>query len=135
MINTDSYDWQTLLFKETIFVWFWVSLRIGMLLLSLVDCICNAWCFCRLLPLFSSKWAFGICGSLFNWLGSSNVPTGCCWLDSTVPTNIFRFCCSVNVVECCSIATDLNYCVQVKAFKQINKKTIIKNVSKCCCIE
>ena len=134
MMYKDTFDKQTLLFKETIFVWFWASLRLWMLLLPLVaDCIGNAWCFCRLLPLFSS-WAFDNWGSMFDWLGSSNIPIDSCWFEviwsSAVPTNIFRFCCSVNAVECCSIAADLIYCLQVKALKQINKKMIIKKVSR-----
>ena len=126
---------QTLLFKETGFVWFWVSLRGRTLLLPLtVDAVGRTWCFWRLLPFFCCKGVFDTCTSLVSKFGSSDVTAGCCWLDdswsSTIPTNIFRFCWSVKVVDGCSVAACLNNWVQVKEFWQINKRIIIRNVSK-----
>ena len=145
MLNVDSHKKQTLLFKETIFGWFWASLRGWVLLLPLiVDCIGNTGSFCGSLPLFTSKGAFADCGSLLNWLGPSIVPNDWYWfaerLFSAVPTNTFRFCCSVKGVEWNSVATDLDYCIHMKSFRfygvgynekchRENKKTIIRKVS------
>ena len=126
---------QTLLFKETGFVWFWVSLRAWILLLPRTDdCIGRTWCFGRLLLFFCCKGVFDTSASLVSKFGSSDVTDGCWWLDgswsSTIPTNIFRFCWSVKVADGCSVAACLNNWEQVKEFRQINKRIIIRNVSK-----
>ena len=145
----DSGNKQTLLFKETIFEWFCVSLG-GRKLLPLLAVGCidiarfwDSW------PLLGPRAFFVICKvspcvSGLKWEWSSKLPKNCCWLfwtlSSIIPTAGVLFCCWLAVVGWYSAVTDLHCRIKLKVFRicgvvykeqydRENKKIIIKKIS------